>query len=67
VADHNAPLIDAGLTRAEQIEFLATGIGFLGSSLEYLRNIASHFAALGIEDEEVVSLLRDAEAYIASQ
>jgi cation transport protein ChaC len=67
MADHDAPLIDASLTRTEQIEFLATGTGFLGSSLEYLRNIASHFTALGIEDEEVVSLLREAEAYIASQ
>jgi len=66
VADHDAPIIDAGLTRAEQIRYLATGTGFLGSSLDYLKNIAEHFSALGIEDEEVSELLRETEAYIAA-
>lgn len=63
VADHDATLIDASLTRAEQVRFLATGTGFLGSSLDYLRNIVGKFAALGIHDDEVVSLLREAEDY----
>lgn len=67
VADHEADLIDASLTRAQQIEFCATGTGFMGSSFEYLRNISSHFAALGIKDEEVLALLRETEAYINSQ
>ncbi len=66
VADHDAELIDADLTRDEQIRFLAEGSGFAGSSLEYLTNIKTHFDALGINDEEVSGLLRDTEAYIAS-
>lgn len=66
-ADHEADLIDASLTRAQQIEFCATGTGFMGSSLDYLRNISSQFAALGIQDEEVSVLLRETEAYINSQ
>ncbi|WP_193177175.1 gamma-glutamylcyclotransferase [Oricola nitratireducens] len=66
VADHEAELIDASLTRDEQIHYLATGTGFLGTSLEYLENIASHFAALGIEDEDVSALLRDTESYMKS-
>ena len=66
-ADHAADLIDAGLTRAQQIEFCATGTGFLGSSLEYLRNISGQFAALGIQDEEVSGLLRETEAYLNSR
>jgi len=64
VADHEAESIVAGLTRAEQIHLLATGTGFFGTSLEYLENIASHFTALGIEDEDVSALLRDTEAYL---
>lgn len=66
-ADHEADLIDASLTRAQQIEFCATGTGFMGSSVEYLRNIASQFDALGIQDEEVSALLRETEAYINSR
>jgi cation transport protein ChaC len=64
VADHDAALIDTSLTRAQQAEYCATGTGFLGSSLDYLRNIHGQFAALGIEDEEVSGLLRDTEAYL---
>ena len=63
VADHEAELIDASLSRAQQIEYCATGTGFMGSSLDYLRNINRQFAALGIQDEEVSELLREAEAY----
>ncbi len=67
IADHEANLIDASLTRAQQIKFFATGTGFMGSSLDYLKNIASHFAALGIHDEEVTELLRETELYIKSR
>jgi len=67
IADHSAPSIDPGLTRAEQIHLLATGTGFLGTSLEYLTRIAHQFAALGIEDEDVSALLRDTQAYIRSR
>ncbi len=67
VADHDADLIDASLTRDEQVCLIATGTGFLGSSLDYLRNIAKKFASLGIDDEYVDSLLREAEACAASK
>ncbi len=67
IADHEAELIDAGITRAEQIRFLATGTGFLGSSLDYLRNIADHFETLGIEDREVTDLLAETLAFMRSR
>lgn len=67
VADHEADSIDAGLSRAQQIAYCATGSGFMGSSLDYLRNIARQFAVLGIQDDEVLELLREAEAYCASR
>jgi cation transport protein ChaC len=63
VADHDATLIDANLSRAQQIQYCATGTGFMGSSLDYLRNIDRQFAALGIQDEEVSALLRETDAY----
>jgi cation transport protein ChaC len=64
VADHEADLIDASLTRAKQIEYCATGTGFMGSSLDYLKNIHRQFVTLGIQDEEVAELLRETEAYL---
>jgi glutathione-specific gamma-glutamylcyclotransferase len=67
VADHRATLIDANITRAQQIEYCATGTGFMGSSLEYLKNISTEFAALGIHDDEVSELLRQTEAYVGSR
>lgn len=67
VADHDAEMIDANLTREEQIHYIATGTGFLGTSMDYLRNIQEKFSVLGIHDEEVAALLRDAEAYLQSR
>ena len=66
VADHDAEMIDADLTRERQIEYVATGTGFAGTSMDYLRNIQQKFDLLGIHDEEVTALLRDAEAYLRS-
>jgi len=63
VADHAAAMICPDLTRAEQVRYIATGRGFLGTSLEYLENLAAHFAALGIEDQEISGLLADARAF----
>lgn len=65
VADHAAPMICPDLTRAEQVRYIATGKGFLGTSLEYLENLAAHFSALGIEDQEISGLLADARAFAA--
>jgi cation transport protein ChaC len=67
VADHGVEVIDADITRNEQIHFIATGCGFLGTSLEYLTNIDSQFKALGIVDEEVTSLMRETEAYMKTR
>ena len=66
VADHEAELIVGGITRAQQIEYCATGTGFLGSSLDYLKSIHRQFVALGIRDDEVAELLRETEAYLGS-
>ena len=66
VADHDADIIDADMTREEQIHFMATGTGFLGTSLEYLTNIVDQFAALGIEDTEVLDMLSETETYASS-
>lgn len=57
VADHSAEMIQAEITRAEQVQLLATGSGFFGSSLDYLENIERQFSALGIADPEISSLL----------
>lgn len=65
VADHAAPMICPNVTRAEQVRYIATGKGILGTSLEYLENLAAHFAALGIEDDEISALLADARAFAA--
>ena len=67
VADHDAEVIDSSLTREEQIHYIATGTGFLGSSMNYLRHIHDKFKALGIHDEDVTALLCDAESYIRSR
>ena len=63
VADHAAAFIRPDLTRAEQVRYLATGAGMLGTSLAYIENLAAQFAALGIDDPEVASLLAEARAY----
>ena len=67
VADHDAKLIDDSLTREEQIHYIATGVGFMGSSIDYLRGIDQKLTALSIHDGEVTDLLRGAEAYNDSQ
>ncbi|MBO6510907.1 MAG: gamma-glutamylcyclotransferase, partial [Roseibium sp.] len=66
VADHSADLIDHTMTREDQVRYLATGEGFAGSSLDYLRNIHRKFALLKVHDEDVDALLRDVEAYLAA-
>lgn len=59
VADHAAPMIASDLTHAEQVHLIATGAGFLGTSLEYLTRIADQFDRLGIADPHVATLMRD--------
>lgn len=63
VADRANPIIRTDLSRETQIRYIATGSGRLGTSREYLENLADHFEALGIPDEEVFSLLDGVRAY----
>lgn len=63
LADHDAEMIQADLTREQQVRYLATGTGFLGSSREYLDSIARQFEALGIEDPEVSALMVEVRAF----
>ena len=66
VADHAAAIIRPDLTRAEQVRYLATGAGILGTSLQYIETLAAQFAALGIDDPEVTSLLAEVRACAAT-
>lgn len=66
VADRGAEIIQPDLPRAEQVEYLARGEGFLGSSLDYIENLARHFELLKIDDAEVTSLLAEARAHKAA-
>lgn len=63
VANHADDAIFPDLTRAEQVRYLATGKGRMGSSRDYLENIAAQFAVLGIEDAEVNSLVAEVQAF----
>lgn len=63
VANHAAPVIRPDLSRAQQIEYIATGCGVLGSSLQYIENIAAQCAALGLQDADLAGLLADVRAF----
>jgi len=67
VANHEAETICPDITREEQVHYIATGSGFLGTSKEYLANIVSQFLALGIVDEHCSALLLEVEAYQAAR
>ncbi len=64
IADHSSDMIEPELSREAQIEHLATGTGFLGSSVDYLRGIVERFRILGIEDQDAEALLSAVEARI---
>lgn len=66
VADHSAEMICGELTCQQQAEYVATGMGFLGSSLEYLTNIARQFETLGIVDTHTNELLAATNDYLVS-
>jgi cation transport protein ChaC len=66
VANNRASRIRRDISRSDQVRYIATGTGFLGSSLEYIENLASHLTALGIEDKEVFSLLAEAKNFADS-
>jgi glutathione-specific gamma-glutamylcyclotransferase len=64
-ADHASPAIVRDISRADQVRYLATGAGTFGSSFDYLTNIATHFAAMGIKDAEVEGLLGEVMVFRA--
>lgn len=63
VANHDSPVIFPNLPRTEQVEYLATGEGWQGTSRQYLEGIASQLDALGIKDEIVAGLLAEVQDY----
>lgn len=63
LADHGTEMIRGDLTREQQVRYLATGTGFLGSSREYLETIVQQFGALGIDDPEVSALMAELRAF----
>ena len=67
VANRSAGQICPHLSRSEQVRYIATGKGFLGTSLQYIENLAAHFNALGINDEDVTTLLEDAHEHATAE
>lgn len=67
LADHDHPDIRGDITRDEQIRYIATGSGVLGTSRDYLVNIVDHFAHLGIADDHCTDLLCAVDAYLAAR
>lgn len=57
VADHDADMIDADMSREEQVQCLLKGTGFLGTSLDYITNLQSSLNAIGISDPHLDDLL----------
>lgn len=66
LADHTDPLMQPDITRPRQVEYAATGKGFLGSSLDYLTNTVDHLRKFGIDDPDATALLAQARAHIAA-
>jgi len=62
VADTTAEVIDCTISRDDQVRYIATGAGFLGTSLEYVQKLQSGLGAVGITDNYLDALLADAEA-----
>ncbi len=67
IANHDSERICPDLDREQQVKYIATGAGILGTSLDYLETLVRNLRALGIEDRDISSLLQDARAYSAGQ
>ena len=65
-ANHDAKRIRKDLSHEEQVRYIATGAGILGTSLEYIENLADHLDALDIDDAHVFSLLQDVRRFRAN-
>lgn len=66
VADKGSLFVPAEMTHAEQVECCAKGRGFMGSSLEYVENLASHLQELGIDDPHLCAFLDEVHQYRAA-
>jgi len=67
VADHDSDLIDATLTRQDQVEFIATGAGILGTSYDYIKTLVAQLATLDVLDDDLIALLAEVDAQRAGQ
>jgi glutathione-specific gamma-glutamylcyclotransferase len=65
IADHDDPLMQADISREDQIRYAATGAGFLGTSLDYLQSTVEHLAEVGIDDPDASDLLAAVRAWRA--
>ncbi|QDL91821.1 gamma-glutamylcyclotransferase [Paroceanicella profunda] len=63
VADPEAAMIDTGISHADQVRYLATGVGRLGTSREYLENVILGCRELRIEDPDLDALLAAVDAW----
>lgn len=63
MANHDRPSIRGDLTHEEQVQLIATGVGHLGTSRDYLESLATHLAEFDIDDPEVTRLLADVRSY----
>jgi cation transport protein ChaC len=67
VADHASPDMLPEISRTDQVRWIATGVGFLGSSRDYLVNIVEQLTHLGIDDPACTALLHEVDAYISGE
>jgi len=57
IVDHSASSYLPDLTLEQTAQYVATGAGVFGSTLEYVENLADQFEVLGIEDDALYVLL----------
>ena len=63
IADHSSEMMHPNIERNDQIIYAATGVGILGSSLEYLQNTVKNLNEIGINDTDATELLYKALSY----
>lgn len=61
VADPTSDQIDTDLSYAQQVQYIATGEGMLGTSYEYLENTLIQFDAMKVDDPALRALFRDVQ------
>jgi len=65
VANPKAKVITPGITRADQVQYIARGHGILGSSLDYARKLQAGLKVIEIVDADLDALLAEAETLAA--